>query len=179
MLFPDHPDFHIAVFGNNRFSLGLFIGNTADLVQQINLTWRSTKLDHRAFLRKQLLLQIFGREAEFKQGLFDGQGSLTTSGSSYVGGFKNGRRNGEGTLKEGQMTYRGEFQDDQYSGLGRLELADGKTRLCGDVNFAEAREVAGAITPVPGGVGPMTIACLMVNTVTAACWAGGINLGQE
>ena len=64
-------------------------------------------------------------------------------------------------------------------GMNRLELADGKTRLCGDVNFAEAREVAGAITPVPGGVGPMTIACLMVNTVTAACWTGGINLGQE
>ena len=44
--------------------------------------------------------------------------------------------------------------------------ADG--RLCGDVAFAEAREIAGAITPVPGGVGPMTIACLLENTVTAA-----------
>ena len=44
--------------------------------------------------------------------------------------------------------------------------ADG--RLCGDVAFAEAREVAGAITPVPGGVGPMTIACLLENTVAAA-----------
>ena len=60
-------------------------------------------------------------------------------------------------------------------GMNRIELADGKTRLCGDVNFAEAREIAAAITPVPGGVGPMTIACLMVNTVTAACWAGGID----
>lgn len=46
---------------------------------------------------------------------------------------------------------------------------EGKTRLVGDVAFAEAREVAGAITPVPGGVGPMTIACLLANTVTAAC----------
>ncbi|KAG0751429.1 hypothetical protein G6F24_014333 [Rhizopus arrhizus] len=43
---------------------------------------------------------------------------------------------------------------------------DGK--LCGDVDFASAREVAGAITPVPGGVGPMTIAMLLVNTVEAA-----------
>tara|TARA_B100000676_G_scaffold230440_1_gene228972 strand:+ start:204 stop:1097 length:894 start_codon:yes stop_codon:yes gene_type:complete len=44
-----------------------------------------------------------------------------------------------------------------------------KTRLVGDVAFAEAKAVAGAITPVPGGVGPMTIACLLANTVTAAC----------
>src|SRR5262249_49778338 len=44
-----------------------------------------------------------------------------------------------------------------------------KTRVVGDVAFAEAREVAGAITPVPGGVGPMTIACLLRNTVLAAC----------
>ena len=44
--------------------------------------------------------------------------------------------------------------------------ADGK--LCGDVDFASAKEVAGAITPVPGGVGPMTIAMLLVNTVEAA-----------
>ncbi|MDR3515106.1 MAG: bifunctional methylenetetrahydrofolate dehydrogenase/methenyltetrahydrofolate cyclohydrolase [Azospirillaceae bacterium] len=50
----------------------------------------------------------------------------------------------------------------------------GKTRLVGDVAFAEARAVAGAITPVPGGVGPMTIACLLANTVTAACRQGGI-----
>ena len=46
---------------------------------------------------------------------------------------------------------------------------EGKTRLVGDVAFAEASEVAGAITPVPGGVGPMTIACLLRNTVQAAC----------
>jgi methylenetetrahydrofolate dehydrogenase (NADP+)/methenyltetrahydrofolate cyclohydrolase len=46
---------------------------------------------------------------------------------------------------------------------------EGKTRLVGDVAFEEARAVAGAITPVPGGVGPMTIACLLANTVLAAC----------
>ena len=50
--------------------------------------------------------------------------------------------------------------------VGINRLADG--RLVGDVAFAEAVEVAGAITPVPGGVGPMTIACLLENTVTAA-----------
>ncbi len=49
--------------------------------------------------------------------------------------------------------------------------ADGK--LCGDVDFASAKEVAGAITPVPGGVGPMTIAMLLVNTVEAAERAAG------
>jgi methylenetetrahydrofolate dehydrogenase (NADP+)/methenyltetrahydrofolate cyclohydrolase len=48
------------------------------------------------------------------------------------------------------------------------EKGEGKTRLVGDVAFTEAREVAGAITPVPGGVGPMTIALLMANTLTAA-----------
>jgi len=47
----------------------------------------------------------------------------------------------------------------------------GKTKLLGDVDYAQAFEVAGAITPVPGGVGPMTIACLLANTVTAACRA--------
>jgi methylenetetrahydrofolate dehydrogenase (NADP+)/methenyltetrahydrofolate cyclohydrolase len=46
---------------------------------------------------------------------------------------------------------------------------EGKTKLVGDVAFAEAAEVAGAITPVPGGVGPMTIACLLRNTLQAAC----------
>jgi methylenetetrahydrofolate dehydrogenase (NADP+)/methenyltetrahydrofolate cyclohydrolase len=50
----------------------------------------------------------------------------------------------------------------------------GKTKLVGDVAFAEASAVAGAITPVPGGVGPMTIACLMVNTVRAACAIAGL-----
>ncbi|MGE5514631.1 MAG: bifunctional methylenetetrahydrofolate dehydrogenase/methenyltetrahydrofolate cyclohydrolase FolD [Bacteroidota bacterium] len=52
-------------------------------------------------------------------------------------------------------------------GINRIALPDGKTKLVGDVNFAEAVQVAGAITPVPGGVGPMTIACLLRNTLTA------------
>ena len=54
-------------------------------------------------------------------------------------------------------------------GVNRLAREDGGTRLVGDVCFREAVEVAGAITPVPGGVGPMTIACLLVNTLHAAC----------
>jgi methylenetetrahydrofolate dehydrogenase (NADP+)/methenyltetrahydrofolate cyclohydrolase len=54
-------------------------------------------------------------------------------------------------------------------GINRIPSADGKTRLVGDVDFNEAREVAGAITPVPGGVGPMTVACLLRNTLVAAC----------
>jgi methylenetetrahydrofolate dehydrogenase (NADP+)/methenyltetrahydrofolate cyclohydrolase len=59
-------------------------------------------------------------------------------------------------------------------GVNRLPGAGGKTRLVGDVAFAEARDVAGAITPVPGGVGPMTIACLLANTVRAACALAGL-----
>ncbi len=58
-------------------------------------------------------------------------------------------------------------------GINRIER-DGKTRLVGDVAFDEARHVAGAITPVPGGVGPMTIACLLSNTVRAACRQRGV-----
>jgi len=54
-------------------------------------------------------------------------------------------------------------------GINRLPGAEGKTRLVGDVAFAEAAQVAGAITPVPGGVGQMTVACLLVNTLRAAC----------
>jgi methylenetetrahydrofolate dehydrogenase (NADP+) / methenyltetrahydrofolate cyclohydrolase len=54
-------------------------------------------------------------------------------------------------------------------GINRIAGADGKGRIVGDVAFAEAVEIAGAITPVPGGVGPMTIACLLVNTLRAAC----------
>jgi methylenetetrahydrofolate dehydrogenase (NADP+)/methenyltetrahydrofolate cyclohydrolase len=50
-----------------------------------------------------------------------------------------------------------------------VKAAEGKTRLVGDVAFAEAAGVAGRITPVPGGVGPMTIACLLANTYSAAC----------
>ncbi len=61
-------------------------------------------------------------------------------------------------------------------GINRVPKRDeeGKTRLVGDVAFDEAKAVAGAITPVPGGVGPMTIACLLANTVTAACRQNGI-----
>ncbi len=59
-------------------------------------------------------------------------------------------------------------------GINRVETADGKARLVGDVDFAAARKVAGAITPVPGGIGPMTIACLLANTVTAACRSRGL-----
>ncbi len=61
-------------------------------------------------------------------------------------------------------------------GINRLppEQEGAKGRLVGDVAFAEAAEVAGAITPVPGGVGPMTIACLLANTLTAACRARGL-----
>jgi methylenetetrahydrofolate dehydrogenase (NADP+)/methenyltetrahydrofolate cyclohydrolase len=54
------------------------------------------------------------------------------------------------------------------------KAAEGKMRLVGDVAFAEAAAVAGRITPVPGGVGPMTIACLLANTYTAACRAAGV-----
>lgn len=54
-------------------------------------------------------------------------------------------------------------------GINRIPREDGKTRLVGDVDFEAASQVAGAITPVPGGVGPMTIACLLLNTFTAAC----------
>jgi methylenetetrahydrofolate dehydrogenase (NADP+) / methenyltetrahydrofolate cyclohydrolase len=59
-------------------------------------------------------------------------------------------------------------------GINRITMVDGKTRIVGDVAFAEARAVAGAITPVPGGVGPMTIACLLVNTLRAACAAANL-----
>jgi len=59
-------------------------------------------------------------------------------------------------------------------GINRQPLADGKTRLVGDVAFAEVLDVAGAITPVPGGVGQMTVACLLVNTLRAACAIHGL-----
>src|SRR5580693_4567322 len=59
-------------------------------------------------------------------------------------------------------------------GINRLPDTDGKTRLVGDVSFAEASQVAGAITPVPGGVGQMTVACLLVNTLRAACAIHGL-----
>lgn len=62
-------------------------------------------------------------------------------------------------------------------GINRLdapEKGEGKTKLVGDVDFESCAAVAGAITPVPGGVGPMTIACLLANTVTACCRANGL-----
>jgi methylenetetrahydrofolate dehydrogenase (NADP+)/methenyltetrahydrofolate cyclohydrolase len=60
-------------------------------------------------------------------------------------------------------------------GINRLAgSGEQKSRLVGDVCFAEAAAVAGAITPVPGGVGPMTIACLLVNTLRAACAQAGL-----
>lgn len=59
-------------------------------------------------------------------------------------------------------------------GINRIAIDGGKTRLVGDVAFEEARAVAGAITPVPGGVGQMTVACLLVNTLRAACAIHGL-----
>ena len=59
-------------------------------------------------------------------------------------------------------------------GINRVGDGNGGARLVGDVAFAEAATVAGAITPVPGGVGPMTIACLLVNTLRAACARQGL-----
>jgi methylenetetrahydrofolate dehydrogenase (NADP+)/methenyltetrahydrofolate cyclohydrolase len=58
-------------------------------------------------------------------------------------------------------------------GINRV-MRDGKRRVVGDVAFEEVRQIAGAITPVPGGVGPMTIACLLANTVRAACALSGL-----
>lgn len=60
-------------------------------------------------------------------------------------------------------------------GINRIEKEDGKTKLVGDVEFERASKRAGAITPVPGGVGPMTIAVLLANTVTAACRQAGVD----
>jgi methylenetetrahydrofolate dehydrogenase (NADP+)/methenyltetrahydrofolate cyclohydrolase len=59
-------------------------------------------------------------------------------------------------------------------GINRIEKPEGGTRLVGDVDYASAAAVAGAITPVPGGVGPMTIACLLANTLTACLRANGL-----
>ena len=60
-------------------------------------------------------------------------------------------------------------------GINRIPTPDGKTRLVGDVAYDSAASVAGAITPVPGGVGPMTIACLLANTLTATCRQNKLN----
>ena len=59
-------------------------------------------------------------------------------------------------------------------GINRLPTTDGKTRLVGDVDYAGVSEIAGSITPVPGGVGPMTIACLLHNTLQAARMRRGL-----
>ena len=62
-------------------------------------------------------------------------------------------------------------------GINRIaapERGEGKMKLVGDVDYASCAQVAGAITPVPGGVGPMTIACLLANTLTATCRANGL-----
>jgi methylenetetrahydrofolate dehydrogenase (NADP+)/methenyltetrahydrofolate cyclohydrolase len=59
-------------------------------------------------------------------------------------------------------------------GINRVPGDGGKSRIVGDVAYAEAMQVAGAVTPVPGGVGPMTIACLLMNTLRAACAQNGL-----
>ncbi|MBT4873571.1 MAG: bifunctional methylenetetrahydrofolate dehydrogenase/methenyltetrahydrofolate cyclohydrolase FolD [Marinovum sp.] len=59
-------------------------------------------------------------------------------------------------------------------GINRIDKPEGGTRLVGDVDYESCAAVAGAITPVPGGVGPMTIACLLANTVTACCRSNGV-----
>ncbi len=63
-------------------------------------------------------------------------------------------------------------------GINRIEKEDGSTKLVGDVEFESAAAVAGAITPVPGGVGPMTIACLLHNTLQQACRLNGIEVPE-
>jgi methylenetetrahydrofolate dehydrogenase (NADP+)/methenyltetrahydrofolate cyclohydrolase len=64
-------------------------------------------------------------------------------------------------------------------GVNRIAVPGSRDRLVGDVAFDEARKVAGAITPVPGGVGPMTIACLLANTLTACCRIHGVPPPQD
>ncbi len=63
-------------------------------------------------------------------------------------------------------------------GINRIHNTDGSTKLVGDVEFSSASEVAGAITPVPGGVGPMTIACLLHNTLQQACRLNGVDVPE-
>ena len=64
-------------------------------------------------------------------------------------------------------------------GINRIDAADGKGKLVGDVDYEGCAAVAGAITPVPGGVGPMTIACLLANTLTACCRSNNITEFDE
>jgi methylenetetrahydrofolate dehydrogenase (NADP+)/methenyltetrahydrofolate cyclohydrolase len=63
-------------------------------------------------------------------------------------------------------------------GINRVQGEDGKFRLVGDVDYAAAMQVASAVSPVPGGVGPMTIACLLKNTVIASCWQHGVSVPE-
>ncbi len=63
-------------------------------------------------------------------------------------------------------------------GINRIDNGEGGTRLVGDVEFDSAEKVAGAITPVPGGVGPMTIACLLHNTLQQACRINGVEIPE-
>jgi len=64
-------------------------------------------------------------------------------------------------------------------GINRIDIEDGKTKLVGDVAYESCAAVAGAITPVPGGVGPMTIACLLANTVIACCRINNLTDGED
>ena len=63
-------------------------------------------------------------------------------------------------------------------GINRVPNGEGGSRLVGDVHFAEARAVAGLLTPVPGGVGPMTVACLLFNTLQAARRTSGLTVSE-
>ena len=64
-------------------------------------------------------------------------------------------------------------------GINRVDTGDGKYKIVGDVDYEAAKEIAGAITPVPGGVGAMTIVCLMHNTLIAACAQNGLPLPSQ
>ena len=63
-------------------------------------------------------------------------------------------------------------------GINRVQTDEGKPRLVGDADFDAIVPHAGGITPVPGGVGPMTIACLLLNTLTATCRQNGIPIDE-
>lgn len=63
-------------------------------------------------------------------------------------------------------------------GINRITTPDGKNRLVGDIEFDSAKKVAKHITPVPGGVGPVTIACLLLNTISAACMQHGVKIPE-